>query len=241
MRLRLALFLPAHFYRDAYRISKQLHSLCIAVTNEHGLARRSWSLCPTPSYSVSVSPRLLCFATAVCWCCSSVWSFFFFFLTVKHQHNEVLPGFGIGVSSAKLTRWEISVFSCWQSIYLPSNVEYVCGMNTEWHEKMEEEKEVDIAVCEHSFSHWEMLLSGELHNSPRAITLPWIIQSHMSLEPISIDTRVNVKTSTKGWHDFFHFHTSAVVRYLFFYFVLVSQIWSPCEGGVRLTGFQWDF
>lgn len=75
-----------------------------------------------------------------------------FFLTVKHQRNEVLPGFGIGVSSAKLTRWEISVFSCWQSIYLPSNVEYVCGMNAERHEKMEEEKEVDVAVCVRSFS-----------------------------------------------------------------------------------------
>lgn len=74
------------------------------------------------------------------------------FLTVKHQRNEVLPGFGIGVSSAKLTRWEISVFSCWQSIYLPSNVEYVCGMNTERHGKMEEGKGVEIAVYVHSFS-----------------------------------------------------------------------------------------
>lgn len=61
-------------------------------------------------------------------------------LTVKHQRNEVLPGFGIGVSGAKLTRWEISVFSCWQSIYLPSNVECVCVMNTERRGKMEDGK-----------------------------------------------------------------------------------------------------
>lgn len=74
------------------------------------------------------------------------------FLTVKHQRNEVLPGFGIGVSSAKLTRWEISVFSCWQSIYLPSNVEYVCGMNTERRGKMEGGKGVEIAVYVHSCS-----------------------------------------------------------------------------------------
>lgn len=89
------------------------------------------------------------FAAAVCWCCSSVWSFF---LTVTHQRNEVLPSFGIGVSSAKLTRWEISVFSCWQSIYLPSNVEYVCRMNTERHGKMEEGKGGEMAVYVYSFS-----------------------------------------------------------------------------------------
>lgn len=76
-----------------------------------------------------------------------------FFHTVKHQCNEVLPGFGIGVCSAKLTRWEISVFSCWQSIYLPSNVKYVCGMNSERREKMEEEKRVEIAVCVLFCSH----------------------------------------------------------------------------------------
>ncbi len=75
------------------------------------------------------------------------------FLTVKHQRNEVLPGFGIGVFSAKLTRWEISVFSCWQSIYLPSNVEYVCEMNKyERRGKMEEGKGVEIAVSVHSCS-----------------------------------------------------------------------------------------
>lgn len=160
----------------------------------------------------------------------------FFFLTVKHQRNEVLPGFGIGVSSAKLTRWEISVFSCWQSIYLPSNVEYVCGMNTERHEKMEEEKEVDVAVCVRSFSRWEMFLSGELHNSPWIITPPWIIQSHMSLEPISIDTPVNVKTSTKEWHDFFHFHTPAVVHYLFFTLSRQARC-EPLWRGVSLCVF----
>lgn len=160
-----------------------------------------------------------------------------FFLTVKHQRNEVLPGFGIGVSSAKLTRWEISVFSCWQSIYLPSNVEYVCGMNTERHEKMEEEKEVDVAVCVRSFSRWEMFLSGELHNSPWIITPPWIIQSHMSLEPISIDTPVNVKTSTKEWHDFFfHFHTPAVVHYLFFTLSRQARC-EPLRRGVSLLCF----
>ncbi len=76
----------------------------------------------------------------------------FFFLTVKHQRNEVLPGFGIGVFSAKLTRWEISVFSCWQSIYLPSNVEYVRGMNTERGGKMKEGKGVEITVFVHSCS-----------------------------------------------------------------------------------------
>lgn len=153
-----------------------------------------------------------------------------FFLTVKHQRNEVLPGFGIGVSSAKLTRWEISVFSCWQSIYLPSNVEYVCGMNTERHEKMEEEKEVDVAVCVRSFSCWEMFLSGELHNSPWIITPPWIIQSHMSLEPISIDTPVNVKTSTKEWHDFFSFPHSSSCALFVFYFVSASLMWTPAKG-----------
>lgn len=153
-----------------------------------------------------------------------------FFLTVKHQRNEVLPGFGIGVSSAKLTRWEISVFSCWQSIYLPSNVEYVCGMNTERHEKMEEEKEVDVAVCVRSFSCWEMFLSGELHNSPWIITPPWIIQSHMSLEPISIDTPVNVKTSTKEWHDFFSFPHSSSCALFVFYFISASPMWTPAKG-----------
>lgn len=86
------------------------------------------------------------FVTAVCWCCSSVWSFF---LTVKHQCNEVLPGFAIGVSSAKLTRWEISVFSCWQSVYLPSNVEYVCGMNSGRCGKMEAEIAVYVHFCFH--------------------------------------------------------------------------------------------
>lgn len=90
------------------------------------------------------------FVTAVCWCCSSVWSLFF--LTVKHQRNEVLPGFGIGVFSAKLTRWEISVFSCWQSIYLPSNVEYVCGMNSERRGKMKGGKGDEIANYVHSCS-----------------------------------------------------------------------------------------
>lgn len=90
------------------------------------------------------------FVTAVCQCCSSVWTFFS--LPVKHQRNEVLPGFGIEVSGAKLTRWEISVFSCWQSMYLPSNVEYVCGMNTERRGKMEEAKGVEIAIYVHSCS-----------------------------------------------------------------------------------------
>lgn len=161
-----------------------------------------------------------------------------FFLTVKHQRNEVLPGFGIGVSSAKLTRWEISVFSCWQSIYLPSNVEYVCGMNTERHEKMEEEKEVDVAVCVRSFSRWEMFLSGELHNSPWIITPPWIIQSHMSLEPISIDTPVNVKTSTKEWHDFFFISTLQQLCIICFLLCLGKPDVNPCEG-VWVFVFLW--
>lgn len=65
-------------------------------------------------------------------------SFFFFSFTVQHQCNEVLPSFGIGVSGAKLTRWEISVFSCRQSIYLPSNVECVHGMSGERCGKMDD-------------------------------------------------------------------------------------------------------
>lgn len=120
-----------------------------------------------------------------------------FFCTVKHQCNEVLPGFGIGVSSAKLTRWEISVFSCWQSIYLPSNVEYVCGMNTERRGMIEEGRGVEIAVYVHSCSHWEMILTVGLHNSSWTITLSWNIQSHMnaeeSEEPISIDGQLMLK------------------------------------------------
>lgn len=102
-------------------------------------------MCRTPSWSYCV------------WCVCNrsllvLFQCLVFFLTVKHQRNEVLPGFGIGVSSAKLTRWEISVFSCWQSIYLPSNVEYVCGMNIERDGKMEEGKGVEIAVCVFLFS-----------------------------------------------------------------------------------------
>lgn len=69
-----------------------------------------------------------------------------YFLTVKHQRNEVLPGFGIEVCRAKRTCWKISVFSCWQSIYLPSNVECVCGMNIGRHEKMEEWMKL-LSVC----------------------------------------------------------------------------------------------
>ena len=129
MRLRLAPLLPARFHQDARWIRKQLHSFRIAATNEHSLARRSWSLDRTPSWS-----------SCVRWCCSSVWSrpppppr------TVKHQCNEVLPGFGIGVSS---------VFSCWQSIYLPSNV-WICVQNDCW--KMAEGEGVEIALCVHSF------------------------------------------------------------------------------------------
>lgn len=182
MRLRLALFLPARFYQDACRISKQLHSFCIAATNEHSLARRSWSLCRTPSWSYCV------------WCvCNRSLLVLFqclaFFLTVKHQCNEVFPSFGIGVSSAKRTHWEISVFSCWQSIYLPSNVEYVCGMNTERHGKMER-KGVEIAVDVHSslrndpFSECTTL-HGPLHYPEK--------YNHMNTEePISIDTQLTL-------------------------------------------------
>lgn len=73
-----------------------------------------------------------------------------FFFTVKPQCNEVFPSFGIGVFSAKLTHWEISAFSCWQSIYLPSNVEYVCGMNREGCGKMEDRKHPEITARSYS-------------------------------------------------------------------------------------------
>lgn len=121
--------------------------------------------------------------TSVCWCCSSSLSlsrclFFFFSFTVQHQCNEVLPSFGIGVSGAKLTRWEISVFSCRQSIYLPSNVEYVHGMSGERGAKMDDGERVEFAIPVCSCSFWQMILSEGLHNSSWAIRLPWGIQSH---------------------------------------------------------------
>lgn len=71
---------------------------------------------------------------------------FFFSFTIQHQCNEVLPSFGIGVSGAKLTRREISVFSCRQSIYLPSNVECVHGMSGERSGKMDDGKRVEFAI-----------------------------------------------------------------------------------------------
>lgn len=37
-------------------------------------------------------------------------------------------------------------------IYLPSHVEYMCGMNTEICGKMEEENGIEIAVYVHSYS-----------------------------------------------------------------------------------------
>lgn len=193
MRLQLALLLPAHFYQDACRISKQSHSFCIAATNEHSLAQRSWSLCHTPSW-----PHCVCNCTLLVLFQCLV----FFFLTVKHQHNEVLLGFGVGISSAKLTHWDISVFSCWQSIYLPSNVEYVYGMNTERRGKMEEGKGVVIAVCAFTVS----LRNGPFRETTQLCmdhytilnnTITHDFEAYFNRHP------VNVKTYTKEWHNCF--------------------------------------
>lgn len=123
-------------------------------------------MCRTPSWSHCVWCVCNCSLLVVFQCLV-----YFFFLTVKHQCNEVLPSFGIGVSSATLTRWEISVFSCWQSIYLPSNVEYVFGMNAKRRGKMEVGKRVEIAVYVHfcseklSFQWNYTTFYGPLHYS----------------------------------------------------------------------------
>lgn len=101
-----------------------------------------------------------------------------FSFTVQHECNEVLPSFGIGVPGAKLTRWEISVFSCRQSIYLPSNVECVHGISGERGRKMDDGECVEFAIPVCSCSLWQMILSKGLHNSSWAIRLPWGIQSH---------------------------------------------------------------
>lgn len=130
--------------------------------------------------------------------------------------------FGIGVSSAKLARWEISVFSCWQSIYLPSNVECVRGVNTERRGKMEDGKWIEIAIPVPSCSLWQMILSEGLHNSSWAITLSWKIQSHKKtdevLVPLSINMQLMLKRQQRNY--FFHFHTWAIMHCYCFLFCL---------------------
>lgn len=69
-----------------------------------------------------------------------------FSLTVKYQCNEVLPGCVLRTLNATPTRGEISIFSCWQSIYLPSDVEYVCGMNPKRRGNTEKGRKLEMAV-----------------------------------------------------------------------------------------------
>lgn len=216
MRLRLALFLPARFYQDACRISKQLHSFRIAATNEHSLARRSWLLCRTPSWSYCV------------WCvcnCSLLVLFqcLVFFLTVKHQCNEVLPSFGIGVSSAKRTRWEISVFSCWQSIYLPSNVEYVCGMNTERHGRMEG-KRVEIAVFVYFCCLWKAIFQWDCTTFHGSLHYPGKYNYMNTVEPISIDIKLILTVEHQQRNNFFLFPHLNNYALLVLYLLLISQV-----------------
>lgn len=153
----------------------------------------------------------------------------FFSFTVQHECNEVLPSFGIGVSGAKLTHWEISVFSCRQSIYLPSNVECVHGMSGERGGKMDDGEWVEFVIPVCSCSLWQMILSEGLHNSSWAIRRPWGIQSHQhrgSFRAYFNKYAINVKTSTEKWHVF-HFHTWKILRYRFYSPSLMNLILLP--------------
>lgn len=172
------------------------------------------------------------------------WSFSFYSFTVQHQCNKALPSFGIGVSGAKLTGWEISVFSCRQSIYLPSNVDCVRRMNGERRRKMDDGERVEFAIPVCSCSLWQMILSEGLHNSSWAIRLPWGIQSHEhrgGFRAYFNKHAINAKTSAQKWHVF-HFHTWEIPRCYRFYsphpderdialcewacFDLITAVWS---------------
>ena len=164
--------------------------------------------------------------------------FFFFYFTVQHQCNEVLPSFGIGVSGAKLTGWEISVFSCRQSIYLPSNVECVHGMSRESGGKMDGRDRVEFAIPVCSCSLWQMILSEGLHNSSRAIRLPWGIQSHQHRRPFRAyfnKHAIHVETSTRKWHVF-NFDTWGILLYTFDSPNLINLILLPARSNLCDSG-----
>lgn len=130
-----------------------------------------------------------------------------FLLTVKHPHNEVLPGFELVSLMQILVTGEMSVFSCWQSIYLPFNVVYV------WNERWRM-RAVDLHAC----FHWEIDLSGELDKFPWPIKQCWIIQSHTFAAHLN-SCLINVETSTKYSFCLFpHFNKCVLFVCLFFFF-----------------------
>lgn len=169
------------------------------------------------------------------------WSFSFFFFFLLLFSISVTKCFLVlvwgGVSGAKLTGWEISVFSCRQSIFLPSNVECARGMNGERCRKMDDGERVEFAFPVCSCSLWQMILSEGLHNSSWAIRLPWGIQSHEhrgGFRAYFNKHAINVKTSTKKWHVF-HFHTWEIPRcYRFYSPALMNPISHPVREPVLI-------
>lgn len=238
MRLRLAVLLPAHFCWDARRISKRLHSFCIAAANEHSLARRSWSLSLVPSWSHCVCCICNRSSSVLSHSLSLPFPFLFFFLVspllLSISVMKCFPVFGIGVSGAKLTRWEISVFSCWQSIYLPSNVwmrvRNECWKDGGW--------KVSWNCHPYAFLFW-------LTNDPFSGTTQ-LFMGHYTIMKNTITRErgrgfeayfnkhaVNVKTSTKKWLFFFISTHEQFCIIIVFYWVLINQISQPVRGGKR--------
>ena len=111
-----------------------------------------------------------------------------------------------------LSPQEISVFSCWQSTYLPFSVEYMCGMNTQrWEKRGENVAGVVRFSCEFavlsekwSFQWNNTSLYGSLPYSakhiPRGCFLPPILFQYAT---VHVDSGT-FKNNCMGWFSYFH-------------------------------------